>query len=918
MPSLKAIASIRRHPSLLAVLVFVGIATAFLQRALLPGYTLLPLDLIQAIAPWDHLDLGPLANPLISDPFYSFYTRRHFLTASIESGQLPLWNPYVLSGTPTIANPNFQPFYVPNLIVALFLPAHHALSWLAWGHLIVTGWLMYGFLRRQRLAWLASVLGGGIWMLNGYLVVWLENPHRLSTLAWLPGIFWAYECAASERRLDYAAVGGVLLGLSILGGQMQFIFAAGLLLGVYVLATMGWDAYEKRRWSLWPLLPLFTIGIIGLGIGAVTLLPAGEFASFSQRLRFTADTIVGTRWPWQHLVTLIAPDFYGNPVNAEKYWGPFNYAELTAYFGVVSLLLALTAPFVARSRRFLFSALVVTALTLAIIFGSPLVRLLFLFPGAQFIALNRLLFLVPLCGAWLAALGLDGWLSNPAGQKRSLVIALLAIAVIVIITIWSQEVTVATHPGTYTDLARSGLLLLGTVGLMLVLFRRPQIGGALLLLLALVDLWQWGWDFNPVTSTAYLYPENEVTEFLQQDSSQFRVLPLQSGKLLFGPNVLTIFGLETIGGYTPLIQSNYYDFYKAISDQLDFSWLLDSPNKLAMSEFDPDVSLLNVKYVLSPESLSTNPLLQVEQAGCDTAVPLTKEWRTETFTATSAGLNRVDILFGPGEATAGDTVTFHLWRDRFQGELVAEAEIQAPGTETPTYHPVFFKPIADAEGQSFVWGVRGSGTTAICATGPDVDLSFAAYGTRLVSLGMKDDIWLYENPNTLPRAYLVHHAEVSSMENLLEELDSPDFNYYHSVRLTSPLPEEQEAQLAKRPIRAQGQVQIVEYGLHEVSLAVSTSRPGILVLADAHYPGWQATVNGVRAEVLKVNGVVRGIFLPTGTHEVTFQFRPTSLYLGLGLAGLAIVVATGIVAGSAYRRRAAEREGDGKGNSYDY
>ena len=50
-----------------------------------------------------------------------------------------------------------------------------ALPWLAWGHLVLTGSLMYLFLRRQRLHELACVLGGGLWLLNGYGLVWLEN-----------------------------------------------------------------------------------------------------------------------------------------------------------------------------------------------------------------------------------------------------------------------------------------------------------------------------------------------------------------------------------------------------------------------------------------------------------------------------------------------------------------------------------------------------------------------------------------------------------------------------------------------------------------------------------------------------------------------------------------------------------------------
>ncbi|GAG94320.1 unnamed protein product, partial [marine sediment metagenome] len=109
-----------------------------------------------------------------------------------------------------------------------------------------------------------------------------------------------------------------------------------------------WDAFKKGRISLRPLIPLIIIGIIGLGVGAITLLPAVEFADFSQRVRFTPETVLRTRFPWEHLVTLIAPDFYGNPANQGGYWGHLpNYAELAIYFGAVSLLLALTAPFVA-------------------------------------------------------------------------------------------------------------------------------------------------------------------------------------------------------------------------------------------------------------------------------------------------------------------------------------------------------------------------------------------------------------------------------------------------------------------------------------------------------------------------------------------------------------------------------------------
>src|SRR5512147_1915448 len=140
-------ASPRRQVAI-ALLLFVFLATAFLNRALLPNYALLPLDVTKTILPWKVEEPVSLANKLLSDPFYSFYPRRVLLTDAVRNGQLPLWNPYIMTGTPEVANPNFQLFYPPNLLAALILPAYQALAWLAWLHLIVTGLLMFLFLRR--------------------------------------------------------------------------------------------------------------------------------------------------------------------------------------------------------------------------------------------------------------------------------------------------------------------------------------------------------------------------------------------------------------------------------------------------------------------------------------------------------------------------------------------------------------------------------------------------------------------------------------------------------------------------------------------------------------------------------------------------------------------------------------------------
>jgi hypothetical protein len=85
-----------------------------------------------------------------------------------------------------------------------------------------------------------------------------------------------------------------------------------------------------------------------------------------------------------------------------------------------------------------------------------------------------------------------------------------------------------------------------------------------------------------------------------------------------------------------------------------------------------------------------------------------------------------------------------------------------------------------------------------------------------------------------------------------------------------------------------------------VHIAEST-RPGVLVLADMWYPGWQATVDGNPTAVLAVDGVFRGVEVGQGAREVVFKYYPASFRIGMvvSLAGLAVLLLLMVL----YRRR---------------
>ena len=79
-------------------------------------------------------------------------------------------------------------------------------------------------------------------------------------------------------------------------------------------------------------------------------------------------------------------------------------------------------------------------------------------------------------------------------------------------------------------------------------------------------------------------------------------------------------------------------------------------------------------------------------------------------------------------------------------------------------------------------------------------------------------------------------------------------------------------------------------------LEVTLDSPGLVVLADIYYPGWELTVDGKPAPVYRVNGVMRGAAVAEGPHRLVYSYNPQSFRVGwrVSLAGVAVLVVLGL------------------------
>lgn len=148
-------------------------------------------------------------------------------------------------------------------------------------------------------------------------------------------------------------------------------------------------------------------------------------------------------------------------------------------------------------------------------------------------------------------------------------------------------------------------------------------------------------------------------------------------------------------------------------------------------------------------------------------------------------------------------------------------------------------------------------------------------------------IKIYQNPDFLPRAYLVEKASILKESDVLPHLISDDFDPKKEVVL------EKDTKLPEgKYIEGKKEVKLIKDEEEKIVFEVFSPSPAFLVLTDSFYPGWKALVDGRKENILRANYAFRAITIPSGKHNVEFVFKPLSFYLGaiLSLTTLSLIM----------------------------
>ena len=88
-------------------------------------------------------------------------------------------------------------------------------------------------------------------------------------------------------------------------------------------------------------------------------------------------------------------------------------------------------------------------------------------------------------------------------------------------------------------------------------------------------------------------------------------------------------------------------------------------------------------------------------------------------------------------------------------------------------------------------------------------------------------------------------------------------------------------------------VAVTRYEPQRVELVASLQHPGLVILADTYYPGWNLTIDGLPAPIYRTNRLMRGAAVKAGRHTLVYTYDPDSFRIGgaLSIAGLVALAA---------------------------
>src|SRR3989344_6396166 len=349
------------------------------------------------------------------------------------------------------------------------------------------------------------------------------------------------------------------IALSFFSGHFQISLYVFCFMVAYACYSINKTKELKKGFQI------FLFIVCGIFLSLAQILPALEAYQTSVRssLFNTAGGI-----DIKYLITIFAPDFYGNPVTRNDWYGA--YAEWASYIGVIPFLFSLYA-MVSKKNGKEYFFLYAVPLTLIIAVATPVSLWMAYLKVPVFSTSipSRLIVITSFSLAVLSSYGIDAVWSDWKNRKKKYIDLFVIIICILLIFLWGIVYFAKLFPIDKLIIAKRNLYLPSIFTILAILILRLGVSVKksiqiifLILLVGITsfDLLRYASKWMPFDEKAYMYPKTPMLAFLQERVGYDRVF----GNI--GNEVHTYFAFPSIQGYDAVYPARYGEFIRSSAE----------------------------------------------------------------------------------------------------------------------------------------------------------------------------------------------------------------------------------------------------------------------------------------------------------------------------------------------------------------
>jgi hypothetical protein len=581
-----------RWNSSTTILLVIVVLTALNYAPMFAGTIPFPTDSVSSWPPFSRVapPNPPTPHADIGDLVHSFYPFRTLAARSIRHGELPLWNPYMLSGTPFLANAQSALFYPANFLY-YFLPVP-----LAWGlgfplRRFLAAIFTALFLRRIGATTTGAITSALLFSFCGFLTVW-QGSAMSDAAIWLPLICYSVVRLHSDLSTRAVLLTAFAFTMPVLAGHPETAIHLTIT-GLGLAVLMAFRTQDATIGLNFRFIKLFVFaGLLALGLASVQVIPTLEWLNYIRHPLHES-------WPPLPLWTMVAWTSR-DVVRAVNSIG-LEIPEQAAYIGMLAFVAAPVA-LLHPSRKFAVFFVAVCVAALSIAYGTgPIFHFVQHVPVLRILKNNRLILVASFGLSVLAGLGISSIEVVATDLSRRTRIAMLstvgvasAFALLYVGHLMTQQIV------EFIRRPRLALLLLFSAVIVVSLkllgnFEGPRFQAAIVALVA-IDVLTFNYFVIPFAKPHEVFPRVELFARLQNDSvSPFRIAEIDYAS---GPNFQLMYGLPAVGGYEICLDRIKTFLADVSTDEMPNVTLT---GKGVLNMKDRRLDLLNAKYIVVSE-----------------------------------------------------------------------------------------------------------------------------------------------------------------------------------------------------------------------------------------------------------------------------------------------------------------------------